>query len=60
MASSDQLNDARDDSRLALYKAITDQVNGVADSNMTPQTAAAALKDLAEAFAWTTATTQPH
>lgn len=60
MGSSDQLNDAREDSRLALYKAITDQVNGVAHSNMTPQTAAATLKDLSEAFAWATATAQPH
>ncbi|MFE1329733.1 hypothetical protein [Streptomyces microflavus] len=60
MASSDELADAREDSRLALYKAITEQVNDVADSNMTPQAAAAALKELAEAFAWATATAQSH
>ncbi|MFD3749723.1 hypothetical protein ACFWVT_05560 [Streptomyces cyaneofuscatus] len=59
MASADELSDAREDARLALYKAITEQVNDVAEG-MGPQAAASALKELAEAFAWATATAQSH
>ncbi|MFE4218587.1 hypothetical protein [Streptomyces sp. NPDC056844] len=58
MATSNEINTAREDARLALYKAITEQAEETKD--MTAQTAAPALKELAEAFAWITSTAQPH
>ncbi|MFD5682169.1 hypothetical protein [Streptomyces bacillaris] len=58
MATSNEINTAREDARLALYKAIAEQVEETKD--LSAQTAAPALKDLAEAFAWATATAQSH
>ncbi|MEU6496425.1 hypothetical protein ABZ890_39615 [Streptomyces sp. NPDC046984] len=44
--------------RNELFKQIEE---AAADTkNLTPQARAATLKDLAEAFAWTSATAQPH
>lgn len=58
MASNQQIDDAQKDARLELYKQI--QRVAAATEDLTEASAAEALKDLAEAFAWTTATNQPH
>ncbi len=58
MATADEINKTRENARLALYKAIAEQAEEVKD--LPAQTAAPALKELAEAFAWLTSTAQPH
>ncbi|MGA5506847.1 hypothetical protein [Streptomyces umbrinus] len=54
-SESDQAKHA---TRAELYKQI--QRVAAETEDMTAQTAATALKELAEAFAWATATAQPH
>jgi len=51
-------DDAKTTARLALYKAIAKTADEVND--LTPSAAAEALNHLAEAFAYTTSTAQPH
>ncbi|MFJ9714763.1 hypothetical protein ACIRPQ_02255 [Streptomyces sp. NPDC101213] len=54
-----QQENAKEEARLALYKAITETAAAVnQEANATA--AAEALNHLAEAFAYTTSTAQPH
>lgn len=54
-----RIDDAKEEARLALYKAITETAEKI-NEEATGPTAAAALNHLAEAFAYTTSTAQPH
>ncbi|MDX3294630.1 hypothetical protein PV569_13030 [Streptomyces scabiei] len=54
-----QQDQAKEEARLALYKAITQTAEAINEEASSP-TAAEALKHLAEAFAYTTSTAQPH
>ncbi|MFF9124378.1 hypothetical protein ACF09J_13890 [Streptomyces sp. NPDC014889] len=54
-----QIDTAKEEARLALYKAITQTAEAVT-KEATSTSAAEALNHLAEAFAYTTSTAQPH
>ncbi|MGY0067697.1 hypothetical protein ACWZEH_12895 [Streptomyces sp. QTS137] len=54
-----QQDNAKEEARLALYKAITETAEKVNEEATVPA-AAAALNHLAEAFAYATSPAQPH
>ena len=54
-----KIDDAKEEARLALYKAITKTAQEV-PASLTPSSAAEALNHLAEAFAYATSPNQPH
>ncbi|MCM8555377.1 hypothetical protein [Streptomyces sp. STCH 565 A] len=54
-----KIEDAKEEARLALYKAITKAAETV-NEDLTASAAAESLNHLAEAFAYTTSTAQPH
>lgn len=51
------MSNSQDDAREAILKAIAENA---ATAIVNPATRAAALKDLAEAYAWVNSTNQPH
>lgn len=53
-----EADQAKAAARAELYKQIEQSAANV--SKLTPQAAATALKELAEAYAWVSATAQPH
>ncbi|WP_181383653.1 hypothetical protein [Streptomyces sp. NWU339] len=53
------IDSAKEEARLALYKAIAETAEKINEETTGP-TAAEALNNLAEAFAYTTSTAQPH
>ena len=57
-----QQNTETDQAKFAARAELYKQIERVASEteNMTPQAAASSLNDLAEAFAWVSATNQPH